>query len=394
MSVNPCAGWADAWAGLRAAPARAILAFTSLAAGLFVVTLLLALLSGLHRQARELTATFGADTFALLPDGPSVPADGSPASGFGAAPRWEIHHVETLRLWLRDRAWVSGAREIPPVASAPDLSLLAIDDQWPLARGWHELRGRPIDAVDILHAASVIVTSAARAQTLKIDGADASRLSIDGHSLALIGEYDGPADAPLCIPNTLTAFETTPDSPHRDVHQIWFRARPGHTPEEIRQFLTPRLPQLGWTASRWLTPETLLTHIRRWQRTLAWGAGSGALLSLLLGGTSLAGLLLTGVRERISEIGLRRALGARRSEIAALFIREALLLTLAAALFGMGAALLLFHLAGDFLPLPWHLSPALILVPFITALLVAMASAASPALLAARLPPAEALRND
>jgi ABC-type antimicrobial peptide transport system permease subunit len=38
-------------------------------------------------------------------------------------------------------------------------------------------------------------------------------------------------------------------------------------------------------------------------------------------------MLLTGVRERVAEIGLRRALGARRSEIAGLFVAEALALT-------------------------------------------------------------------
>jgi hypothetical protein len=55
----------------------------------------------------------------------------------------------------------------------------------------------------------------------------------------------------------------------------------------------------------WITPETLLQGIRRWQKTIAWTAGSGSLLGLLLGAVTLAGLLLTGVRERIPEIGLR-----------------------------------------------------------------------------------------
>jgi putative ABC transport system permease protein len=95
---------------------------------------------------------------------------------------------------------------------------------------------------------------------------------------------------------------------------------------------------MGSQDVEWVTPESLLQGIRRWQRMVTWTAGSGSALGLLLGAVTLAGMLLTGVRERIPEIGLRRALGARRREIAGLFVVESLVLTIAAALAGIGAA--------------------------------------------------------
>jgi putative ABC transport system permease protein len=105
-------------------------------------------------------------------------------------------------------------------------------------------------------------------------------------------------------------------------------------------------------------------------------------------------LLLSGVRERIPEIGLRRAIGASASDVAALFVTEALILTLAAAAVGITAAALLLRLAESTLPLPWCFTPAVASLPALLSLLLAAAASALPTAIAARLPPAEALRND
>lgn len=371
----------DAWAGLRATPARAVLSFAALAAGLFAATLLLAAWSGLDRRARDLTADFGADSFALLP---AEAPDGVPS-----APAWTRDQVELLRRILRDRAWVSGARAVP----AGGRTFLATDEIWATAHGWRILDGRPMDAADLRQAAPVVLLPAAQARAEGL-GPGGRPLLVDGIPLYWIGSTDAPADTPPCIPSTFTGLETGAAPPERTVDRIWFRARPGQDPETLRRILAPRLDPAGLHNARWVTPESLLVNVRRWQRMVAWGAGGGALLGLLLGGTSLAGLLLAGVRERIPEIGLRRALGAGRADIAALFVVEALLLTLAAALAGILGALLLLAAAGSSLPLPWTLTPSLCLLPAAAALLLSAMASALPACTAAALPPAEALRND
>ena len=57
---------ADIWIGVRTGPARAGLAFVSLALGLFAVTILLSTLDALRRQSRDLVRTFGAGAFVLV----------------------------------------------------------------------------------------------------------------------------------------------------------------------------------------------------------------------------------------------------------------------------------------------------------------------------------------
>ena len=144
----------------------------------------------------------------------------------------------------------------------------------------------------------------------------------------------------------------------------------------------------------WVTPETLLQGIRRWQRGIAWTAGTGGGLGLLLGAVTLAGMLLTGIRERIPEIGLRMALGARRREIAGLFVAESMVLTLAAALAGLVAAEGALRWLGGRFPLPFHFGAGTRLIPLGLAGVLALLCSLGPAWMAARLPPAEALRND
>lgn len=373
---------------MRTGPARAGLAFFSLTLGLFAVTILLSTLDALQRQARGLVQSFGAGAFVL------VPAAGDSAGA------WNRRHVEFFRANLGADAWVSGVKSLRGPTSA-DFPVLAVDEELASARGWRMRAGRALDGLDLRQGARHAMTSVDQCQR---NHWRVGEILLLGHEpYRLVGCFEAGeiaiasvSEQAVFIPYTADVLETGGESDLRRVDALVFRAKTGTAPEALRRRVAALLmqPGAGGGAVEWITPESLLQGIRRWQRAIGWTAGAGGALSLLLGAATLAGMLLTGVRERVPEIGLRRALGARRREIAALFVAEAFAMTGAAALAGMGAAEFTLRWLGGRFPLPFHFGIGTRLWPLVLAFGLAWLCSIGPAWMAARLPPAEALRND
>jgi putative ABC transport system permease protein len=119
-----------------------------------------------------------------------------------------------------------------------------------------------------------------------------------------------------------------------------------------------------------------------------------AAISLIVGGIGVANVMLVAVRERIREIGIRRAIGARRRDIVAQFLTEATVLSIIGGLLGvaagLGLAVALPHLTDQRTIVSY---PAAALALGISAL-VGIVAGLGPANQAAALDPATALRHE
>jgi putative ABC transport system permease protein len=130
---------------------------------------------------------------------------------------------------------------------------------------------------------------------------------------------------------------------------------------------------------------------RLWNITFAFIAA----VSLLVGGIGIMNIMLASVTERTREIGIRRALGAKRRDIVGQFLTEAVTLTLAGGLLGIVLGQLVPLVVGQVLAdLDVIVSALAMLLPFIMALVVGLVSGIYPALRAARLDPIVALRHE
>ncbi len=119
-------------------------------------------------------------------------------------------------------------------------------------------------------------------------------------------------------------------------------------------------------------------------------------ISLLVGSIGLMNIMLVSVSERTAEIGLRRAMGARKTDILVQFLAEALLLSLAGGLIGFGLGVLGSQIVGNLIE---ELRGMVTVTADIIAIAVAISSIVGmvagiyPAWRAARLQPTEALRH-
>ncbi|MEO6182854.1 MAG: ABC transporter permease, partial [Verrucomicrobiota bacterium] len=117
-------------------------------------------------------------------------------------------------------------------------------------------------------------------------------------------------------------------------------------------------------------------------------------LSLFVGGIGIMNIMFVSVAERTREIGVRKAIGAKRRTILIQFLIEAATLCLIGGLVGLAITYLLTLVVGRFMPVPVSLSLPVMGVAILVSLLTGLLSGFFPAWRAARMDPVEALRNE
>lgn len=127
--------------------------------------------------------------------------------------------------------------------------------------------------------------------------------------------------------------------------------------------------------------------------TFSVGALGG--ISLLVGGVGILTIMTMAVTERTGEIGLLRALGARREQVLTLFLGEAMLLSALGGLAGLALGIGIAHALHLIFPaLPVHTPWLFAIVAELSAVTIGLATGVVPAMRAARLDPVEALRAE
>lgn len=141
-----------------------------------------------------------------------------------------------------------------------------------------------------------------------------------------------------------------------------------------------------------MTQEQTLQTVTTITSTLTTALGGIAAISLLVGGIGVMNIMLVSVTERTKEIGLRKALGAKRQDILLQFLLEAVMLSIsggvAGILLGLGASYLIsqFFVA--------EVTPWSVLLAFGFSCIVGIVFGIAPAIRASRLSPIEALRYE
>jgi putative ABC transport system permease protein len=398
---------------MSANPLRTVLSTLGVVMGVASVTTALALADGVEAYAREQIAAKTDAQSITVSSRTQLLVDGFPVPNH-IYPTFALEDAEALRRHLGGKHDVTMALSGSTVVGTPTAPAHLATADATLAnylvfgmRG--VLAGRYFTDAEVSHNAPVVVLSYKLARELSPDRDAAMMVGrnvrVRGRPLEVIGvmpQYTGETKYGIFVP--LRAASAA------------FGVREGLAPS-----LIVRAPSIETVdATEQAVIDWLATRYRGWERQvsvvaslaqleqvrsvmlvlkLVFGAFAG--IALVVGGVGIMNVLLASVAERTREIGLRKALGARRRDILFQFLAESIAIT------GMGAGLgTLIGCAVAFscaavvrwrvpgAPLRAAVTPLTILAAVVAATSVGLAFGTFPALRAARLSPIEAIRHD
>jgi putative ABC transport system permease protein len=158
-----------------------------------------------------------------------------------------------------------------------------------------------------------------------------------------------------------------------------------------REMLTRNHPRKDFEM---VVPLELLLQAEETKRNFNIVLGSIASISLLVGGIGIMNVMLATVTERTREIGIRRALGAKRRHIVTQFLVETVVLSVGGGLLGIALGLLIPVIVERTANMPTIVTPTAPILAFGISALIGVVFGLYPAWRAANMDPVEALRHE
>jgi putative ABC transport system permease protein len=402
---------ASAGRALRSNPLRSALTALGVIIGVASVVAMVALGSGAQAMVERSIASLGSNLLIVVP-GAQQAGGVRMAQGGGGRDTLTLDDAEAI-------TQIEGVVAVAPsqrsgaqiVANGLNWNtrIEGVTPSYLLARDWEVARGRFFDEAEERQARRVVVLGATVARELfpNVDPVGQS-MRINGGSYEVIGvlsakgqsgfgmDQDDIVLAPLTtVKRRISGRQRRADT----VSQISVKAASegelSRIQEDVENLLRERhrirdgeddftvqnLSSITETAAQ---TTQIFTYL----------LGGISTVSLLVGGIGIMNIMLVSVTERTREIGLRKALGARQSDILHQFSLEAVTLSLAGGMIGLALGVAGAWLMTSLFNLPLVISPQNALMAVGFSGLVGVLFGAYPAWRAAKLDPIEALRRE
>ena len=163
------------------------------------------------------------------------------------------------------------------------------------------------------------------------------------------------------------------------------------TAKGIETMLTKFHSKLDYEMS---VPLAMLRQAQATKRTMNIVLGSIACISLLVGGIGIMNIMLASVTERTREIGIRRAIGAKKKQIIVQFLIETVVLSTIGGILGLGMGITIPLFITLFSGMPTVITAFSIMLPFVISIGIGIVFGIYPAARAAEVDPIIALRHE
>lgn len=327
-------------------------------------------------------------------------------------PYLTMHDVEVVRQAVPD-AWrfsYSVDRGFNQVSyeelSRRNVRVIGGSDGYETMQGWEVERGRGLTPLDERKSLKVAVIGADIADKLFPESTPiGKRIRLGANRLEVVGVWERQGgllgmirDASILVP--ISTYRQTMAWRRDRVEEIQVKTR---STEEMEAAMLDveaalrrdRKLRPGMDNNFWLqTSNDLLGAWETINRVLFAALPGLVSISLVVGGIVIMNIMLLSVAGRIREIGIRKALGARRRDILFQFLAESSTLSVAGAGLGIVLGILMGKTVDALTPVPASVPMWAIVLSLVLGLLVGVGSGIYPAYRAARQDPIVALRYD
>jgi putative ABC transport system permease protein len=380
--------------------------------GIAAVILTVGLGEGAQAQVSQRINSLGTNLLIISPG--STTGTGGIRGGFGSASTLTRADADALasKVAAPDIAAVAPTTQSSGTLVAGSTnwttSVVGTTPAWLRVRARKVSTGRFITDADEQDAAAVTVLGASTATELFGNGNPVGQLvTLRGVPLQVVGVLESSGatggannDDTAVVPSNTAAQRLFGAAARTTLNAVYVEATSSSTLSAAYQeaqselLAMHHLSAVGTADFTITSQESLLTAATQVDRTLTILLGGIAAISLLVGGIGVMNIMLVSVTERIREIGLRKALGARPSVIRRQFLIEASVLGLAGGVLGVILGLVGTVVLPHFISSPVALSPTASVIAIAVAVGIGVAFGVYPASRAARLAPIDALRTE
>jgi len=380
--------------------------------GIAAVILTVGLGEGAQQQVKSQINALGTNLLIISP-GSSTSSSGI-RGGFGSASTLTTSDAAALasKIVAPDIAAVapttSSSATLVAGSSNWTTSVVGTTPAWLQVRARTVSQGRFLTQADNTNTAAVTVLGATTAQEL-FNGVNpvGQSVTVNGVPLQVVGVLTSSGssgstdeDDMALVPYSTAAERLIGGTSRTSVSDIYVEATSSKTlsaayQEANNELLNTHAITTATAADFTITTQqSLLTAATSVDKTLTILLAGIAAISLIVGGIGVMNIMLVSVTERIREIGLRKALGARPRVIRRQFLVEASVLGLAGGLLGAAAGVVGAKVLPHFISSPVALSPTASAGAIGIAIVIGLVFGVYPASRAARLAPIDALRSE
>jgi putative ABC transport system permease protein len=307
---------------------------------------------------------------------------------------------------------LQGSAKIAYGGESTTQSISGVTPAYAPVRNYRVTEGEFINESHMLGQASVALLGPDLAEKLfgRKEGILGEMIRIEGQPFRVIGVLESKGggfsnqDELVLIPLTTAQSRLIRRSTRDRVDLLIVQATSANTvaraSDEVAQILRTRhRTEIGADDFTILTQEDFLDTAKTITDVLTIFLGGIAGISLLVGGIGIMNIMLVSVTERTREIGLRKALGARRQDILVQFLTESSLLSLIGGLTGIGLGWTISFIVGEIArsrdtPITPEIGLDIVLLATLFSTAVGLFFGLYPANRAASLEPVEALRYE